>query len=128
MHAPIEVAAVAAVAALAAATPPAHVPDTPAAHVADTPPKIAEESDRPRVEAVPVTAKESRPPLPDLPPVALTLPPGTDLVLVETSHKIDYVPEPDAPAGPRRARRTRVELVDEPLQIVETRKDQPPAP
>jgi hypothetical protein len=70
----------------------------------------------------------SRPaPLPELPPVALTLPAESGLVLVETTHKAEYVPEEESPAGPRRARRPRAQLPDEPLQIVETRKDQPPA-
>jgi hypothetical protein len=63
----------------------------------------------------------------EVPTVALTLPPDSDLVLVETSHKSDYAPEPETPSGPRRSRRPRAQLVDEPLQIVETRKDQPPA-
>jgi len=57
----------------------------------------------------------------------LALPPNSDLVLVETSHKSDSVQEQESPAGPRRTRRPRAQLADEPLQIVETRKDQPPA-
>ena len=40
-------------------------------------------------------------------------------------------PEPEsepARAGPRRVRRPRVEIPEGPLEIVETRKEQPPAP
>jgi hypothetical protein len=65
--------------------------------------------------------------IPDLPPVALSLPPDSGLVLVETSHKAEHAAEPELTDGPRRARRARVQLADEPLQIVETRKEQPPA-
>jgi len=68
--------------------------------------------------------------VPDLPPVALTLPPDSGLVLVETSHRgttVPSEPEPQLPAGPRRARKPRVVVPEEPLQIVETRKEQQPA-
>lgn len=69
-------------------------------------------------------------PLPSLPPVALELPPDSNLQLVETRFKPAPVPEaePELPVGPRRVRPPRVEVREEPLQIVETRKgDQPPA-
>lgn len=66
--------------------------------------------------------------IPDLPPVVLSLPPDSGLVLVETSHRDITAPEtPQAPVGPRRARKPRVPMPEEPLQIVETRKEQPPA-
>jgi hypothetical protein len=67
--------------------------------------------------------------VPDLPPVTLDLPPGSGLVLVETSHRVEAAPpeEGTTSTGPRRPRRPRVQLVEEPLQIVETRKDSPPA-
>ena len=67
--------------------------------------------------------------VPDLPPVTLNLPPDSGLVLVETSHRVEIAltDESAAPSGPRRARRPRVQAVEEPLQIVETRKDAPPA-
>jgi hypothetical protein len=60
----------------------------------------------------------------------LTLPADSNLELVETRFKAVAVPEsePERPAGPRRVRPPRVEVVEEPLQIVETRRDeQPPA-
>jgi hypothetical protein len=65
----------------------------------------------------------------DLQPVTLSVPSDSGLVLVETSSTAAAAPEPETevPAGPRRARRPRTQLPDEPLQIVETRKDQPPA-
>ena len=64
----------------------------------------------------------------DLPPVALTLPPGSDLVLVETTHAAP-APEPEAfdAQRPRRVRPPRVVAPSEPLEIVETRKDGPTA-
>jgi len=73
-------------------------------------------------------ARVARRAVPDLPPVTLELPPESDLVLVETSHRAEAAPEaePPLPAGPRRARRPRAQLAEEPLQIVETRKDAPP--
>lgn len=67
-------------------------------------------------------------PIPELPPVALTLPPESGLELVETKLKAAPEPEPELPAGPRRVRPPKVVVAEEPLQIVETRKDvQPPA-
>jgi hypothetical protein len=65
-----------------------------------------------------------RPVVPELPPIALTLPPESNLVLVETSH---HAPAPviDEPAVPRpkRVRPPRVEVASEPLEFVETRKE-----
>jgi hypothetical protein len=59
--------------------------------------------------------------------VSLSLPAESGLVLVETSQRSAPPPAPEAePAGPRRARRPRAQMVEEPLQIVETRKDAPP--
>ena len=123
-----------------AALPPAAAVE--AAPVAEAP-RIAEAAPvaeaPPVAEAMPVAAPpraERRPEapaprraIPDLPPVTLELPPESGLVLVETSHRAETAPEaePSLPAGPRRARRPRSQLVDEPLQIVETRKDAPPA-
>ncbi len=65
-----------------------------------------------------------------IPPVSLALPPDSPLELVETRFKSGPAPEPETvePVGPRRVRPPRVEFAEEPLQIVETRKDaQPPA-
>ncbi|MGE5089083.1 MAG: Rne/Rng family ribonuclease [Candidatus Levyibacteriota bacterium] len=59
------------------------------------------------------------------PTVSLALPPDSDLVLVETRHAAPAAEAEEAPV--QRARRTRpprVSLPDEPLQIVETRKEQ----
>jgi len=65
---------------------------------------------------------------PEIPRVSLELPPGSDLVLVETSHK-GPSPLGDEPQQPR-ARRTRpprTEVSEEPLQMIETtHKDQTP--
>jgi len=61
----------------------------------------------------------------DLPPVALTLPPDSDLVLVETTHHAPAAePEPSESMRPRRVRPPRVTIASEPLEIVETRKDE----
>ncbi len=66
--------------------------------------------------------------VPEVPPVTLALPPDSGLVLVETSRRAPpaVAPEPEQ-SGPRRTRRPRVQVADEPLQIVETRKESPPA-
>jgi hypothetical protein len=64
---------------------------------------------------------------PEIPRVSLELPPESGLVLVETSHAA--APGPDEPETmrPRRVRPPRVEISEEPLQIVETtHKDSTP--
>ncbi|HEY1329231.1 MAG TPA: Rne/Rng family ribonuclease [Casimicrobiaceae bacterium] len=63
----------------------------------------------------------------EIPPIALTLPAGSGLELVETTHRVemDALEEEEAPK-PRRARPPRVELPNEPLELVETRKDAAP--
>ena len=96
------------------------------ARVAPAAPPRVQSRPEPKPEPIAVAAPRA---IADLPPVALSLPPDSGLVLVETSNTSAMAPEsePDVPAGPRRARRPRTQLADEPLQIVETRKDQPPA-
>jgi hypothetical protein len=65
--------------------------------------------------------------MPEVQLVSMTLPPDSGLQLVETRHA-PPPPEPEpVPSGPRRVRPARIEIADEPLQIVETRKDAPPA-
>jgi hypothetical protein len=60
----------------------------------------------------------------------MALPSDSGLELVETRSKGAVAPQPEpepaAPAGPRRARPPRVVIQDEPLQIIETRKEGPP--
>jgi len=64
----------------------------------------------------------------ELPPVSMSLPADSGLELVETVHRpLAAEPEATTPTGPRRARPPRVQIPEEPLQIVETRKEQPPA-
>ena len=60
----------------------------------------------------------------ELPPIALALPPDSGLILVETSHPAPASTnlEPEAPR-PKRVRPPRVEVANEPLEIVETRKE-----
>jgi len=67
-------------------------------------------------------------PIPELPPVSLTLPPESGLELVETRFKPAPIPEEVAPrpAGSRRVRPPKAESTDEPLQMVETHKEQQP--
>ena len=64
-------------------------------------------------------------PIPELPPVSLTLPPDSGLELVETKFKTAPMAEPEAPV-PRRVRPPKVAVVEEPLQIVETQRTQLP--
>ncbi len=63
-----------------------------------------------------------------LPPVSMSLPADSGLELVETRSKATLMPEPEpAPAaGPRRVRPPRPVIAEEPLQIIETRKENSP--
>ncbi len=86
---------------------------------------------KPRSPAPPVAAQPPtpRPVVPELPPIALTLPPESNLVLVETSHHAPAsVSDEPAVPRPKRVRPPRVEIASEPLEFVETRKEpSPPA-
>ena len=64
---------------------------------------------------------------PEIPRVSLELPPESGLVLVETSHErgVTQAEESEAPRRGR-VRPPRVEVHDEPLQMIETHKE--PAP
>jgi hypothetical protein len=64
----------------------------------------------------------------DLPPITSTLPADSGLEIIETRSRPAPEPEPEAEpiAAPRRVRPPRVTVAEEPLQIVETRKDAPP--
>ncbi len=86
---------------------------------------------RPRAEPEPAhPSAVSHRPIPELPPVTLTLPPESGLELVETRAKAAPQPEEEErPAGPRRVRPPKVQAAEEPLQMVETaNKASPPAP
>jgi hypothetical protein len=90
-----------------------HEVDAPVAHAAMAAPQAAE----------PVHAES---PMIELPTVSLTLPAGSDLVMVETTHH-DVQPEPQTETPrPRRVRPPRVQLTSEPLELVETRSDASP--
>jgi len=83
-------------------------------------------SEPPRESVHPVEIKS---PVVDVPPISSTLPADSGLEIVETRFKAVPQSEPEpVPAGPRRARPPRVAIPDEPLQIVETRKDATPPP
>ena len=71
----------------------------------------------------PAEPVQAEPPRIELPVVSLTLPAGSDLVMVETTHhEVQPDPQADAPR-PRRVRPPRVEVPSEPLELVETRSD-----
>jgi len=85
-------------------------------------PVAREASPIPRSTAAPVATAQQQL---DLPPVASTLPPDSDLVLVETTHHAPAAePETSESMRPRRQRPPRVTIASEPLEIVETRKDE----
>jgi len=65
---------------------------------------------------------------PDIPRVALELPTGSDLVLVETSRAATRAepPESETPRA-HRVRPPRPEVKDEPLEMVETTRKEPPS-
>jgi len=72
----------------------------------------------------PVAEREEQPGRKAAVPTSLQLPPDSGLVLVETRFTPPSVQEQEVdPPRPRRARPPRVAIPDEPLQIVETRKD-----
>jgi len=77
------------------------------------------------VEAVPraAPAPVARPVVPDVPPIALTLPPDSGLILVETSHPAPVISMESEAPRPKRVRPPRVEIPSEPLEIIETRKE-----
>ena len=83
------------------------------------------------VESVLAPSEPKRPRnLPDIPPVSLALPPGSELELVQTREHL-ATPVADEPAEmprPKRVRPPRVEIPSEALELVETHKDtNPPA-
>jgi hypothetical protein len=65
---------------------------------------------------------------PEIPRVALELPPDSGLILVETTHAAPTAAEETEPSRVRRVRAPRVATADEPLQMVETtNKDSTPS-
>jgi hypothetical protein len=75
--------------------------------------------------APPVIARNA----PEIPRVSLELPPNSDLVLVETSHAKPTAPEEEpTPPRARRVRPPRVEVAEEPLQMIETTHKDPNPP
>jgi hypothetical protein len=69
--------------------------------------------------------------MPELPKVSLELPPDSGLVLIETARErvvISESSEPAEPSRPRRVRPTRVQALEEPLQLVETVHKDPTPP
>ena len=79
--------------------------------------------------AEPIAPLAAPRPVADVLAISMTLPPGSPLELIETRFKPAPIPESKAgPVGPQRVRPKRIEVAEEPLQIIETRKDaQPPA-
>jgi hypothetical protein len=112
-----------------AASPQAELPLPVKPVIHEEPPP---EQRAPEEFAVPAMRAPEPPPLPrnmpELPPVSLTLPPGSGLELVETMHKLEPIAQAQEEAPhPRRVRPPRPAIAEEPLQLVETRKeDQPP--
>ncbi|HVF62984.1 MAG TPA: Rne/Rng family ribonuclease [Casimicrobiaceae bacterium] len=81
------------------------------------------------VEASPLieTRAKAPPPqsLPEVPPIQLSLPEGSGLEMIETrSRESQPVDEPAGAPRPRRVRPARAVVADEPLQMVETTKNE----
>ena len=89
-----------------------------------SPPSRAPAQSAPRPLAEPIVTRPYN--LPDIPPVSLGLPPESGLVLIETTHRSEPVVEENAEPRPKRVRPPRTAMVDEPLELVETRKDSAP--
>jgi ribonuclease E len=110
--------------------------------VPPAPPRAEEAIEPIRHEPPPVPAEPRRPayvshhapqpphPKPIEAPAPYTLPSDSGLELVETQRKQDASPSAEdmEPPRPRRVRPPRAAIADEPLEVVETRKDAPPAP
>jgi hypothetical protein len=127
--------------------PPAHIPARPApVHAEPEAPQEWQEPERvvetravvapPQVPAVPPVVVPAplapvTPPIASAPPVPYALPAESGLELVETD-RARAAPRPASEEAetsrPRRVRPPKVELRDEPLEIIETRKEAPPAP
>jgi len=95
----------------------------------------AVDSARAQAQAAPVMAEQlpiaeaSQPhSAPQLPRIALELPPDSGLVLVETTHAAPPATDDVEPPRPRRVRPPRPAVVDEPLQMVETAHKDPTPP
>jgi ribonuclease E len=91
-------------------------------------------SDAPRAVPTPAANDEARSalrpaandgPRSPQPSPSLALPPDSDLVMVETRFAPPAEDEEPAVSRPRRTRPAPVKVPDEPLQLVETRKEQP---
>jgi hypothetical protein len=82
----------------------------------------------PEIMMPPKPAQPRPRPMAALPAVSMSLPADSGLELVETRSKATLMPEPEpAPAaGPRRVRPPRPVIAEEPLQIIETRKENSP--
>ncbi|HTR59603.1 MAG TPA: Rne/Rng family ribonuclease [Casimicrobiaceae bacterium] len=94
-------------------------PVIPPSEVAAVPADRVEASQPPE----PIIARNA----PEIPRVSLELPPDSGLVLVETSQAAPKPIEEDAQPRPHRVRPPRVQVADEPLQMVETtHKDSTP--
>ncbi len=74
------------------------------------------------VPASPVAIKHEQPVRETVAITTLTLPTDSDLVLVETRFSAPPADEQPPEAPRRRVRAARAAILDEPLQIVETRK------
>jgi ribonuclease E len=99
------------------------LPELVTASGGEASPFIPEPTPQRAMEAVQEPQRTERP----LATEPYTLPATSDLVMVETRFSAQVADEPEtiAMARPRRERRPSVVISDEPLQMVETRKDQP---
>jgi hypothetical protein len=81
----------------------------------------------PEITMPPRPAQPQPRPVAALPPVSMSLPADSGLELVETRSKATLMSESEpASEGPRRVRPARPVIVEEPLQIIETRKENSP--
>jgi len=88
---------------------------------------IAPRAPEPQIVMPPKPVPPQPRPMTTLPPVSMSLPADSGLELVETRSKATAMSEPEpAPQGPVRIRPPRPVIVEEPLQIIETRKENSP--
>jgi hypothetical protein len=100
---------------LVAAAPAAVLEPTPDSEIVRVEPQAVWPASVPTAVDVPAPARSA----PEIPRVALELPPDSGLILVETTHAAPAAEETES-ARPRRVRPPRAASADEPLQMVET--------
>jgi ribonuclease E len=124
VHAPEQVVSPVSAEAVPIATPQR---ERELAHRHDSPAPLAQAAEPAPAELPKIETPKVEPPKVELPTVSLSLPAGSDLVMVETAHHGVAETQADVETPrPRRVRPPRAQPPSEPLEMVETRNDPSP--